>query len=106
MSGDIQEGDSYDINWNNKVEKKVIIKNVGNLPLQYKASLVCNGTPDKNMEKYLKIQVKDKNDNIIKSCTASDLKNDSNLFGEGINMIIKPENEDNFTIEFELQYTS
>ena len=63
LLGDIKNQDQYKIMWENKITKKVIVKNSGNFAMKYKLNLTKNETG--NLSKYLKFHIEDKDGNII-----------------------------------------
>lgn len=60
LSGEINDSDEYSINWDNKIQKRFILKNTGNLVLKYRISLTADDTLGTNLAKYIKVLVKDK----------------------------------------------
>lgn len=101
LDGNIKEWKEENLKWNKVISKEVIIKNTGNL---YSKFIFCldgkNNNINDNVQKYLKIIVKDKNGTVIKQYMPKEAFSGQALIsGE-----LEEGEEQKYILEFEMYY--
>lgn len=101
LDGNIKEWKEENLKWNKVISKEVIIKNTGTL---YSKFTLCingeNNNINNNVQKYLKIRIKDKNGTVIKEYTPKEAFSGQALIsGE-----LEKGEEQKYILEFEMHY--
>lgn len=101
LDGNIKEWKEETLKWNKLISKEVIIKNTGNLYSRF--TLWINGENNNinnNVQKYLKIRIKDENGTVIKEYTPKEAFSGQELIsGE-----LEKGEEQKYILEFEMHY--
>lgn len=101
LDGNIKEWKEENLKWNKVISKEVIIKNTGTL---YSKFTLCingeNNNINNNVQKYLKIRIKDKNGIVIKEYSPKEAFSGQALIsGE-----LEKGEEQKYILEFEMHY--
>ena len=101
LDGNIKEWKEENLKWNKVISKEVIIKNTGTL---YSKFTLCingeNNNINNNVQKYLKIRIKDENGIVIKEDTPKEAFSGQALIsGE-----LEKGEEQKYILEFEMHY--
>ena len=101
LDGNIKEWKEENLKWNKVISKEVIIKNTGTL---YSKFMFCingeNNNINDNVQKYLKIRIKDENGTVIKEYTPKEAFSGQALIsGE-----LEKGEEQKYILEFEMHY--